>query len=126
MPIEPLPLVDLVVGLMLVGTIALAATRSLSARRSPLLRVLGWALVAVPLPLTVGFRLFMPSHPAGGEAPFVLSVVAFAFGAVLILARGSEGNSQADGDTVPAPWWPEFEREFRDYARRQSRPTMRI
>ena len=32
------------------------------------------------------------------------------------------GGDQPEGDHPEPPWWPDFERDFRDYTRRRSRP----
>jgi hypothetical protein len=116
--------VDLVLGFGLLLTIGLAATRGRLAAEAPS-RSLGWLLIALPLPLVVAFRLTQPSSALGGQAAFVAGVLAFAAGAALILSRRDDADDvggQADPD--PSPWWPEFEREFRAYARRQSRPRV--
>jgi hypothetical protein len=117
-----LQLVNLALGLGLLATIGLAATRPPLAAAVPGRRGLGWLLVAVPLPIVVGFRLLQPGYPAGGEAAFVLAAAAFAVGVLLLFARDDEEELDGDSDSGPAPWWPAFEREFRAYARRQSRP----
>jgi hypothetical protein len=126
MPARSLLQVDLMLGLTLLATIGFAATRPPSAAALPGRRALGWLLVAVPLPTVVGVRLFLPGHTAGGEAAFVLAIVAFAVGAVVILARDDEDDHYGEMDSSPAPWWPEFERQFRTYEKRQSRPRARV
>ena len=127
MPVRPLPLVDLVLGVILIAAIGCAAARSWPAAQAPSRRPLGWLLVAVPLPLVVSVRLVFPSAPLGGQGPFVCALVAFAVGAFLVLS----GRSDPQRDVIetspgPAPWWPDFEREFRAYARRQSGRRVRI
>jgi hypothetical protein len=120
------PVVDLVLGLGLLATIGFAATRGRLSSEAPN-RSLGWLLIALPLPTVVAFRLTLPSSPLGSQAAFVASVLAFAAGAALILGSqddADDAGGQADPD--PAPWWPEFEREFRAYAQRQSRPRVRV
>jgi hypothetical protein len=116
------PLLDLVLGAALLATIGFAATRSRLTADAPG-RGLGWLLIAVPLPLVVAFRLALPSSPLGGQSAFVCGVLAFAAGVLLVLSSRDDaddgGRNEADPD--PAPWWPDFEREFRAYARRQSR-----
>jgi hypothetical protein len=118
-------LVDLVLGVALLATIGLAATRWQLDAQAPGLW-LGWLLVAVPLPLVVAVRLSLPSSPLGGQSAFVAGVLAFAFGAMLVLSsRDDAGEAGEERDPGPAPWWPEFERDFRAYARQQSRPRTR-
>ena len=46
---------------------------------------------------------------------FVLGVAAFGVGAVLVLPGEDDEQPDATDDLDPAPWWPEFEREFRAY-----------
>jgi hypothetical protein len=118
-------LIDLASGLTLLGGIGLAARRPLPAKDVPGRQALGWLLVGVPLPSVVALRLFLPGHPAGGAAAFILAIAAFAVGAALLLARDDEDGHDGE-DSDPAPWWPEFEREFRAYARRQSRPRVPV
>jgi hypothetical protein len=95
--------------------------------RLPGRRLFGWFLVAVPLPLVVASRLAAPSSPFGGEAAFVAGVLAFAVGALLLLS-GRRDRGGGTGETVgpSPPWWPEFESEFRAYARRQPRSRARV
>ncbi len=126
MAAQPLPLVDLLLGLMLLATIGVAATRPPPAGQLPGRRLLGWFLVGVPLPLVVGVHELLPAHPAGGEGAFLAAIAAFAVGAVLILARDEDDDRDGELGTGPAPWWPEFERDFRAYARRESRPRIRV
>jgi len=118
------PVLDLVLGIGLLATIGLAATRWRPAAEAPSAS-LGWLLIAVPLPLVVTFRLTLPSSPLGGQAAFVAGVLAFAVGAALILSGRDEDDAGGHADPDPTPWWPDFEREFRAYARRQSRPRVR-
>lgn len=49
-------------------------------------------------------------------------MVAFGVGAFLILPwDGEDERGEAARDPDPAPWWPEFEREFRAYSDRRVR-----
>ena len=46
----------------------------------------------------------------------------------LVLRAPDDGGGDdpgAPGEAPEPPWWPEFEREFRDYARRPQRPPRR-
>jgi hypothetical protein len=64
-------------------------------------------------------------HLAGVLSPnvdqilFLGSVVAFAAGAALLLgaANDEEDEDWREGNDDSPPWWPEFERELRDYER---------
>ena len=127
MQMRPVLLFDLLLGIALIATIGLAARRSplaIQARRTPLV---GWLLVAGPLPVVVAFRLLLPSSPFAGEGAFVCGVFAFALGALLVLSdRDDEEDNDGSVDLGPPPWWPDFEREFRAYARRRSHPRVQI
>jgi hypothetical protein len=53
--------------------------------------------------------------------------VLFSVTAYLVLRGpdgGDDGGSEPDAAPEP-PWWPEFERQFRDYTRRRPRPPTR-
>src|SRR5262245_40323771 len=122
MPAEARPLVDLMLGLALLATIGVAAARPPLTAQIPGRRLIGSLLIALPLPLVVVSRLFMPSSPFGSEIAFVLGVVFFAGGVVRVLAGGDDKEGvDRPQDLEPPPWWPDFEREFRTYASRQSR-----
>jgi hypothetical protein len=119
-------LVDLVLGVALLATIGFAARSPLTAQ-SRGRRLIGWLLVAFPLPLVVAARLFAPSSPLGGEIAFALGVVCFAGGVLLVVTEGDdEEGSDGPHDLGPPPWWPDFEREFRTYASRQSRRRVSV
>ncbi|HEX6663505.1 MAG TPA: hypothetical protein VF025_07490 [Gaiellaceae bacterium] len=111
-----LVLLDAAVGILLLTTIGLAAA-SRRRVRSQRLRVLGFALVAVPLPLAVALHLTLRLPGTADQAAFLAGVAAFALGAALVL-RADEGDDWGEEheDDSP-PWWPAFEREFRVYAR---------
>jgi hypothetical protein len=120
-------MLDALVGACLVLVIALGARRSPAPTPSSTPRLVGWALVAVPLPLAVALHLFVWRSAGPDQAAFVIGAVAFAAGAFLVLANrdDQDGGDPAD-DLEPAPWWPDFEREFREYERRSSRPRVRV
>ena len=120
----PILLVDLVLGIALVVTVAVAATRTAVSASSERRRVLGWLLIAVPLPLAVGIQLIAPLPPVLGETAFVAGVAAFAAGALLVLSSDDEDDLRDGADPGTPPWWPEFEREFDEYVRRTSRPRV--
>jgi len=121
-------LIDLLLGVALFATIGVAATRSLAAAHVRHSRLVGWLLVVVPLPFVVACRLASPSSPFGAQGAFACGVLAFAVGAVLVLSgRGDDQDPGKDLDPDPAPWWPDFEEEFRAYVREQrSRPRVRL
>ena len=108
----PILVVNLVLGVVLVATVAVGAGRSSTGTSSERQRVLGWLLIALPLP------------PALAETAFAAGVAAFAVGSLLVLRRDGRDDSRGSADPETPPWWPEFEREFRSYARRSSRPRV--
>jgi hypothetical protein len=120
----PILVVDLVLGVALVATVAIAASRSSIGASSERQRVLGWLLIALPLPLAVVMEVLAPLPPLLAETTFVAGVAAFAAGSLLVLRRDGGGDSRGTPDPETPPWWPEFEREFRSYARRSSRPRV--
>jgi hypothetical protein len=126
-PAGSLPVVDLLLGLALLATIGFATIRSRLTAAAPG-RGLGWLLIAVPLPLVVASRLALPSSPLGGQNAFVCGVLAFAAGTLLVLSSRSDPDEggRDEPDLAPGPWWPDFEREFRAYVRRQSRSRVRV
>jgi hypothetical protein len=120
-----IPLVDVSLGVCLLAVIAVAAVRPRVSTSRPR-RLVGWALVAVPLPLAVALHVFLRPPSALDQIAFIVGIVAFAAGAILVLAYEDEDErSDSLEDPDPAPWWPEFEREFRAYARRSERRRVR-
>jgi hypothetical protein len=98
--------------------IAVGARRSPKSSSSPARRSFGYALIAVPLPLAVALHLFVWPASALDRIAFVLGVIAFGAGALIVLRGDDEGEQpELPDDPDPAPWWPDFEREFRKYAR---------
>jgi protein-S-isoprenylcysteine O-methyltransferase Ste14 len=108
----------LLLGLSVLAVIAVGARRSPRSTSSRARRSFGYALVAVPLPLAVALHLFLWPASALDQIAFVVGVLAFGAGAMLVLL-GDDENEQPElpDDPDPAPWWPDFEREFRAYAR---------
>jgi hypothetical protein len=121
-PAGSLLLVDLTLGIALLATIGLAATCAplpAGARRQ---RLVGVLLVVVPLPVVVASQIALPSSLLGSQAAFGCGVLAFAVGAVLLLSGDGDGGDRGrESDPAPAPWWPDFETEFRAYVRERSR-----
>jgi hypothetical protein len=78
------------------------------------LRLVGWILVAVPLPAALALHLSVLHSGRLDQALFVSALLAFALGAVLVLARErDDGGGREDG---PGPhWWPAFEESFHEY-----------
>jgi hypothetical protein len=71
-------------------------------------------------------HLFVWRAAAPDQLAFVVGVVAFAAGALLLLsADEEEDRRELTDDPDPPPWWPDFEHEFRAYAR-SSRPRVRV
>jgi hypothetical protein len=116
---------DAVLGAMLLVAIGLASRAP--AQKSEEARATGWMLVAVPLPLVVALHVAGILPRTTDQALFVTGVVAFAVGSALVLGSRDDDDWREAVDDSP-PWWPEFEREFEDYARRNSprRPLARV
>jgi len=110
-------LLDAAAGIGLLATITLSARRG-PQKRSRNVRALGWMLVAGPLPLAVALHAAGRLPPTTDQVAFLSAVAAFAIGAALILSVDDEEDQRGDADDDSPPWWPEFEREFRAYARR--------
>jgi hypothetical protein len=116
----------LLLGLSVLAVIAVGARRSPKSTRSRARRTAGYALVAVPLPLAVALHLFLWPDSALDRIAFVLGVIAFGAGALLVLPGKDEGEEpELPDDHDPAPWWPDFERKFRAYAQ-TTRVTSRV
>jgi len=116
---------DALLGAILLVAIALASRAP--AQKSDEARATGWLLVAVPLPLVVVLHVAGVLPSTTDQALFVTGVVAFAVGSALVLGSRDDDDWREAVDDSP-PWWPEFEREFDDYARRNSprRPLARV
>jgi hypothetical protein len=114
-----LPL-DAVVGVLLLAAIAFAAQRSSRSTPSARVRASGWALVAGPLPLAVLLHLIFPPRESIDQAAFLAGAAAFAIGALIILSRDTE-DWREEADESSPPWWPAFERNFREYELESSR-----
>jgi hypothetical protein len=103
-------------GLSVLAVIAFAARRSPRSTSSRARRAFGYVLIAVPLPLAVGLHLFLWPASALDRIAFVVGVIAFGTGALLVLSGEEEDDRwELPDDPNPAPWWPDFEREFREY-----------
>jgi hypothetical protein len=113
----------LFLGLSVLAVIAVGARRS-PRSTSRARRSFGYALIAVPLPLAVALHLFLWPDPAVDQIAFVVGVVAFGTGALLVLPGDDEDDRPIlPDDPDPAPWWPDFERDFRAYARANARSS---
>jgi hypothetical protein len=107
----------LLLGLSVLAVIAVAARRSPKSRSSPARRSFGYVLVVVPLPLAVALHLFLWPASAFDRIAFVVGVLCFSAGVLLVVTGDDEGEQpEFPDDPDPAPWWPDFEREFREYA----------
>ena len=110
-------LLDAAAGIGLLATITLSARRA-PQKRSRNIRAFGWVLVAGPLPLAVALHAAGRLPPTADQVVFLSAVAAFAIGAAIVLSVDEEEDQRGDADDDSPPWWPEFEREFRAYARR--------
>jgi hypothetical protein len=115
----------LLLGLSVLAVIAVGARRSPKSISSRARRSFGYALIVVPLPLAIALHLFVWPASALDRIAFVVGVVAFGVGALLVLPSDDEDEQQDDrtDDPDPAPWWPDFERDFRAYARAYARSS---
>lgn len=114
-----LPL-DAAAGVLLLAAIAFAAQGSSRRVRSPRVRVIGWALIAGPLPLAVLQHILLSPRQSIDQAAFFAGAAAFALGALLVLGRDEE-DWREEADESSPPWWPAFERDFREYELESSR-----
>jgi hypothetical protein len=114
----------LLLGLSVLAVIAVAARRSPRPTPSRARRPIGYALIAAPLPLAVALHLFVWPASALDRIAFVVGVIAFGVGALLVLpSDDDEPQDDRTDDPDPAPWWPDFERDFRAYARAYARSS---
>jgi hypothetical protein len=120
---------DALAGLLLLAGIAAAVTRGNSRQASSERKALGWALIVIPLPLAVGLHLAGRLSLAMDQSAFFLGVAAFAVGAALVITAADDDDFHSENRDDPPPWWPDFEREFQEYARNtpahRGRPLVR-
>jgi hypothetical protein len=109
---------DVALGISLLVAVVLLARRE-HQRKPKHLRLLGWALICIPLPGAVVLHLLRAVPQATDQTLFVLGIVSFAIGAALVLGSKDDEDWRSAVDDSP-PWWPEFEREFRAYSRVRS------
>lgn len=118
----PILVIDVLLAATLVSAVVLASRPALAGVSPRRRRTVGWLLVAVPLPLVVGIETFAPLPRLLADAAFVAGLAAFALGALLVLRHEDGDDRRGDAEPDSPPWWPDFERDFRAYARRSSRP----
>ena len=118
-----LPL-DLAIGACLVAAIGLAT--AFAPQRQERVRLAGWLLVALPLPLAVALHLVRAVDGAEDQALFAGGALAFAIGAFLVLGSDGGGFSRGRDDGPDPEWWPDFERPFRAYVNDTSRRRERV
>jgi len=82
---------------------------------------------AIGVPLVLALPLLVVAGPRFGGTPlvnqtlFMAALAAFVAGSIiLVMAHGDDNGGGGGGGDAPVdpPWWPEFERDFRRYARR--------
>jgi hypothetical protein len=118
---HPLLIVDALIGIGLLAVIAVAA-RHAPASTSTVRKLVGWGLVAGPLPVAVALHLSLALPVVVDQAAFIVGVIAFAIGAFLVLsADDGKDRPEPMDELEPPPWWPDFERDFRAYARSRRR-----
>lgn len=108
---------DVVVGLV---AVALIAAAPFAVRRLDLGAAAAWGVplvLVLPVLVVVGPRF---GTPGMNQALFFGAVAAFAAGSAILVAAGDDGDGgDSDPGSSDPPWWPDFEREFRRYARRR-------
>lgn len=114
--------IDLLLAAVLVAALLLGFKETLRGVSTGRRDTAGWLLVAFPLPLVVGIEAFAALPRALADAAFIAGLTAFTVGALLVLSHDDEDGRRPDADPESPPWWPDFERDFRAYARRSSRP----
>ncbi len=107
---------DAAAGVLLLGVITVASTREKRREGSARRKSLGWMLVAIPLPLAVGLHMKGELSQVADQSIFLLGVIAFAVGAALILTADGDDDFRRESSDDSPPWWPDFEREFQEYA----------
>jgi hypothetical protein len=113
---------DTAAGMLLLAAIAAAAATKSRRRKTVARRAVGWTLVGLPLPLAVALQLMGRLPAAVAQPAFLAGLAAFAAGTLLILSTDDDEDGWSEADDRSPPWWPDFERDFRDYALRSSRP----
>ena len=113
--------IDVALAAVLVAILVTTCRRTLFGASSRHRRTVGWLLIALPLPLAVATEVFASPPHAFADAAFVAGLAAFAVGVLLVLRSDDEDDRRGDAELEGPPWWPEFERDFRTYARRNSR-----
>jgi hypothetical protein len=121
--VDRLLLFDVSVAVCLLAGIGLAAWRPIAVPRT--WRLVGCALVLVPLPLAVGLHVVFLHSGSADQALFLTALVAFGIGAVLVLG-GEEPDDGAARDDPGPEWWPDFERQFRTFVRTRPREPQRV
>jgi hypothetical protein len=116
--------IDSMLAAVLVAALVLGFRGTLFGASSRRRRAVGWLLIALPLPVAVGLETFASPPRVLADAAFVAGLTAFAVGVLLVLTSDDGDGRQGDVDPESPPWWPDFEREFRAYARRSSRPRV--
>ena len=116
--------IDSLLASVLVAAVVLGCRGLLAGTSARRRRAVGWLLIALPLPLAVGLETFASPPRVLEDAGFVAGLAAFALGTLLVLRRDDGDGREGDVDPESPPWWPDFEREFRSYARRSSRPRV--
>ena len=120
----PFLVIDLMLAAVLVAALMLGFRGMLAGASPRRRRAFGWLLIALPLPLAVAIEAFASPPRVLADAAFVAGLAAFAVGAFLVLSREDEDDLRGDPDPDSPPWWPAFERDFRAYARRSTRPRV--
>jgi len=116
--------IDSMLAAVLVAALVIAFRGTFSGGSSERRRVVGWLLIALPLPVAVSLETFASPPRVLADAAFVAGLAAFAIGALLVVSSDDGDDRREDVDPDSPSWWPEFERDFRAYSRRNSRPRV--
>jgi hypothetical protein len=109
---------------LLLAVIGASAVRPIATSHRA--RQVGYALVLVPLPSAVAVHLLLLHAGRLDQLLFVNALVAFGAGAILVLGRDERSDGGGVGDDPEPHWWPDFERELREYTSRENRPRRRL
>jgi hypothetical protein len=74
------------------------------------------------MPAAVAAHLVLQLPTRIDQGFFVAGAASFAIGAVIVLGY-EDGDWHQEREEDPPPWWPAFERDFREYERTSSRRT---
>jgi len=107
----------LVLGLAVVGAIALSPLYAAKVRVPPGATSLGVRLVVAALLLSVPVSVWSDGRVLVRDAFFLAALALLFVGALLIV--GGRGDDDPGAEEAEPPWWPSFEQELDLYTRRR-------